>query len=350
MSEPLFISVIFFAIAAFGGILFFFSKKSGIDRNQSEQILEFDRRLAEIVGQLKEIRGSVDGTSQSMHGQISSFTRETVQIREQMKQVHEQMKNISSFQEIFRTPKLRGEWGEASLEHILSEYYPQELYQTQHSFISGEKVDFVLKLPNGKLLPIDAKFFSDNFEKMIESQTEEQKSIFQKKFIQDIKFNIDKIASKYILPSENTVDYALMYVPAEAIYHQIMFGLKDDDFGEYARRKKIILTSPNTIYLTVKTIEHWFRDTQISRKTQDILKRLNRIQLDAEKLMDDFRKLGSHLKNASSAYDSSERRLSLFTDRVEKLTELQESKKLGEENKLSSSPSFAKADSVKEGE
>ena len=343
MSEPLFISVIFFAIAAFGGILFFFSKKSGIDRNQSEQILEFDRRLAEIVGQLKEIRGSVDGTSQSMHGQISSFTRETVQIREQMK-------NISSFQEIFRTPKLRGEWGEASLEHILSEYYPQELYQTQHSFISGEKVDFVLKLPNGKLLPIDAKFFSDNFEKMIASQTEEQKSIFQKKFIQDIKFNIDKIASKYILPSENTVDYALMYIPAEAIFHQIMFGLKDDDFGEYARRKKIILTSPNTIYLTVKTIEHWFRDTQISRKTQDILKRLNRIQLDAEKLMDDFRKLGSHLKNASSAYDSSERRLSLFTDRVEKLTELQESKKLGEENKLSSSPSFAKADSVKEGE
>ena len=322
MSEFIFL---LFLIVISGVIFFFLLKKSKTDEKQSEAIRDLERRVMDLV---LEIKGSVDGTSQAMHQQISSFTKETIQLREEVKKVQEEMKNISSFQEIFKTPKLRGEWGEASLEHILSEYFPKELYERQYLFSSGEQVDFVFKLPNGKLLPIDAKFFSDNFEKMIEEKDEKEKQIFQKKFVQDIKLNIDKISSKYILPSENTVDYALMYIPAEAIFHQIMFNLKDEDIADYARRKKITLTSPNTIYLTLKTIEHWFRDTQISKRTQEILKRLSKIQLDAQKLMEDFRKLGSHLRNASSAYENSEKRLSLFTERVEKLTESEEIKKL----------------------
>lgn len=320
--------VLFFVIFAIGGLVFFI-KKTKVDQDQSIAIRDLERRLTDLLlNQLKEIRGSVDGTSQLMHQQISSFTKETIQLKEKVAQVQEEMKNISSFQEIFKTPKLRGEWGEASLEHILSEYFPKELYERQHSFSSGEQVDFVFKLPNGKLLPIDAKFFSDNFERMIEVKNEEEKEHFQKKFVQDVKLNIDKIAAKYILPAEDTVDYALMYIPAEAIYHHLMFNLRDEDVVEYARKKKITLTSPNTIYLTLKTIEHWFRDTQVSRTTKEILKGLNRIQNDAEKLLEDFRKLGNHLRNASSAYENSEKRLNLFTDRVEKLTQFQETQKL----------------------
>ena len=153
-------------------------------------------------------------------------------------------------------------------------------------------------------------------------------NILLEKNYQFSEFNIDKIASKYILPSENTVDYGLMYIPAEAIFHNILFDLRDENMGEYARKKKVVLTSPNTIYLTLKTIEHWFRDTRISHQTQEILKRLDKIQQDSGKLMEDFRKLGSHLKNASSAYDSSEKRLSLFSSRVKKLTKIENNKKL----------------------
>lgn len=332
MSDSLFIFIVgFLVLTGFGFFLFFSLKKSRVDQTQTEAIRDLERRLTDLmIGQLKEIRGSVDDTSQAMYKQISSFTKETVEIHEQLKQVQEEMKNISSFQEIFKSPKLRGQWGEASLEHILSEYYPKEFYIKQHLFSTGEQVDAILKLPNGKLLPIDAKFSSDNFEKMIEIKNPEEKAVFRKKFVQDIKFNIDKIASKYILPSENTLDYALMYIPAEAIFHNIMFELRDEDIGEYARRKKIVLTSPNTIYLTLKTIEHWFRDTQVSRQTQEILKRLSRISQDAEKLMDDFRKLGSHLRNATSAYDNSEKRLSLLGERVEKLIDTGETKYLEE--------------------
>ena len=113
-----------------------------------------------------------------------------------------------------------------------------------------------------------------------------------------------------------------MFIPAEAIFYEIMFGLKEEDIANYARSKKIILTSPNTIYLTLRTILDWYKDIQVSQKTQEILKRLNKIQIDAEKLAEDFKKLGSHLRNATSAYENSEKRLSLFSQRVERLLEI----------------------------
>ena len=157
----------------------------------------------------------------------------------------------------------------------------------------------------------------------------EERGEYQKRFISDLKGHIDKIAGKYIIPSESTVDFALMYVPAEAVYYEIVNNVgREFDLTSYAWSKRIIMTSPNTIYLTLRTIEQWFKDTQISRQTQDILKRLDKIQQDASKLMQDFRKLGSHLKNAQASYDTSEKRLSLFSDKVERLKEFKEPKKL----------------------
>ncbi|MBL7156501.1 MAG: DNA recombination protein RmuC [Candidatus Pacebacteria bacterium] len=278
--------------------------------------------------QLKEMRGTVDNSSRTMMNQVRSFTQETTELKKDLKHIQEKIGDISSFQEIFKSPKLRGLWGEASLQHILTEFFPQELWQMQYSFLSGEKVDAILKLPNKKLLPIDSKFSSDNFERMIRAQNEEEKERYGKIFLQDVKKRIDEIAGKYILPSEGTVDFALMYIPAEAIYYEIMFHLREQDIPSYARKKKVILTSPNTIYLTLRTIDHWFRDTQISRKTQEILKRLGRIYQDAGKLSQTFKRLGIHLKNASSSYEDSEKRVSLLTGRVERLMDTKKPEQL----------------------
>lgn len=328
MNEFLLSFIIFLVVA--GVVVVLWQKKLKVDRIQSEAIRDLERRVTDLV---LEIKGSVNDTSRAMHEQISSFTKEAVQIREDLRQVQEVVKDVSSFQDIFRSPKLRGQWGEASLEHILSNHFPPDLYQRQYLFSSGEQVDAILRLPNGRLLPIDAKFPSENFAKMIEVSEEERK-FYQKKFIEDVKFRINEIASKYILPSEKTVDFALMYIPAEAIYYEIINNIgRELDITSFAWSKKVILTSPNTIYLTLRTIEHWFRDTQISRQTQNILGRLAKIHQDAKKLMDDFRKLGSHLRNAASAYSDSEKRLSLLDDRVEKLVEIGERKKLKEPEK-----------------
>ncbi|MBU3918494.1 DNA recombination protein RmuC [Patescibacteria group bacterium] len=337
MSDALLI-IVFILIAGgmTGAVLFFTRKKGDIDDKQNDSIRDLERRLTDLMSsQLKEIRGSVDGTSKAMHQQISSFTKETVHIREEMKQVQEAMKGISSFQEIFRSPKIRGQWGEVSLEHILSGYFPRELYQTQYLFETGTQVDAVLKLPDKKLVCIDAKFSLENYKKMIESESEKERTEFRKIFIEDTKKKIQDISSKYILPSENTLEWALMYIPAEAVYYEINM-IKEIDLGEYARSKKIILTSPNTLLLALVAISHWHKDVQITRKTQDILKRLTKVQIDGKKLMDTFRKLGSHLKNAIGSYDDSEKRLSMFDDKVERLLDDSESPKEIEEGTIPS--------------
>lgn len=330
MQNSIFFISVFFIILAGTTIYFALLRKSKIDERQSDAVRDLERHLTDLmISQLKEMKDSQLGTSKEMHQQISSFTKEATQIKEELKQVQERVKDVSSFQEIFKSPTLRGQWGEASLEHILSQHFPPELYKKQHLFSSGEQVDAILKLPNGRILPIDAKFPSENFEKMIHAVSETEKVFYKKNFLEDVKFKINDISQKYILPSEGTVDFALMYIPAEAIYYEIINNIgKEVDLASFAWSKKIILTSPNTIYLALRTIEHWFRDTQISKQTQEILKKLGKIHQDARKLVDDFRKLGSHLANAKSAFDSSEKRLFILDERVEKLEEIGDTKHL----------------------
>ncbi len=280
--------------------------------------LDVERRLTDVITrELKDIRGNVDISSRDMTKQVASFIRETTNIKEKMNVMQETVKGITSFQEFFRSPKIRGQWGEASLKHLLQEYFPEELFTTQYRFSSGEVVDAVLKLPDKKFLPIDSKFPFDNFRKMIE-EDDSERDLHRKKFLEDVKKRIKEISEKYILPSENTVDFAVMYVPAEAVYYEINMA-SDVDIAEFARSKKVILSSPNTFYLTLRSIEQWFRDTQITRQAQEIMKRLTQIEKDGNKLTDDFRKLGIHLKNATSAYKSSRKRVVLFDRKVKSI-------------------------------
>lgn len=317
-------------------ILIYFIRKTKIDAEQNIAIKDLERHLTDLVtNQLKEVRGGVDRTSRDMRDQITSFTEETTHLEESLKQIQDKVKDISKFQEIFKQPKLRGQWGEASLEHILSQYFPSDLYQRQYKFASGEQVDAIIKLPNKRLLPIDAKFPSDNFQKMLEAKDETEKENYKKTFINDIKFKIGDIASKYIMPSQGTTDFALMYIPAEAIYYEILTELdQESNILDFAWSKKIILTSPNTIYLVLKTIEHWFQDTQISKEAYAILKKLNKIKEDSQQLSEDFRKLGVHLSNADSAYGNSQKRLSLLNDKIENLIDIKKENKEDQETKI----------------
>lgn len=316
------LETILIGIIVIGGVFtFLWIRRLKQEARQERRLRDLEDHLSELINkQLKEMRGTVDGTSEAMHKQIKSFTKETEKLRNEIGDIQEAMDSVNSFQEFFVSPKARGEWGEASLEHILKEYFSADFYESQHMFEGGEQVDAVLKLPNDKLLPIDSKFPFDNYRKMVEESDEEKKKKYKKQFLKDVKKKVTSISNKYILPSEGTVEFAVMYIPAEAVYYEINVS-QEIDVAQYAREKNIILASPNTIFLTLKSIEHWFRDTRISRKTQEIIKGISRIEKDADKLEDEFRKLGKHLSNASSAYDRSDQRLERFTEKVEKLTE-----------------------------
>lgn len=281
-----------------------------------------------VSDQLEKNRQSAMQATLAVNQQVQNFTQGMTRLHENLKQVQESVKNVSSFQDIFKSPKLRGTWGEASLEAALNQYFSRDMYKLQYYFKSGEAVDAALNLPNNLILPIDSKFNWENFEKMVNAETDMNKEIYRKSFYGDVKKKIDEIAAKYILPSEGTTDLALMYVPAETVYYEMINNIKDVDIPNYARAKKVFLVSPNTFALSVSAIRHWFKDVQINQQTKEIMKRLDRIATDGGKLADDFRKLGNHISNARSAYDDSEKRLSLMVDRVKNVIEIGEKEEI----------------------
>jgi len=333
MDILLVIMVVGFVLLAliFGFVVFLLSRKKQDDQMQNQSIKELRdsvsgmqiQMMEHLASQINAMRSSLENQSSAVTKEARIFNEGIVQMREALKQVHEKVETVTTFQEIFKSPKLRGNWGEASLEHLLSQYYPKELYELQKMFSSGERADACFKLPDGKLIAIDSKFPLENFSKLNDSQIDSEKESIQKSFISDVKARIDEIATKYILPSENTLDYAIMYVPAEAVYYAIVnpaTKTSKDDLISYAWSKKVIISSPNLFYLTLKTIEHWFRDVQVSKQTQEILKRFEKIRKDSEKLGEDFRVLGKHINNAQTAYGTSEKRLGLMVSKVTQLT------------------------------
>ena len=341
MELILVIALIAVVVAGFAGLFFMLKKKEEGKRgdqsllmlqNQFNEFMRtFDQRLGESSRLLQDqLNSRMRENQESMRNvgqQFQSFVKGVTELTESVKQVQGSVKDISSFQEILQTPKLRGRWGELSLEHILAQYFPRDAYDLQRQFSSGEQVDALLHLPNGKLLPIDAKFPLDDFVRMHEASLEAERASFAKSFAATVKKEIDDIAKKYLVPGEGTTEFALMYVPAEAVYYEMAHRLTDEDLPSYARSKKVVIVSPNTFFLMIQMIQHWAKDVQVGRQTQEILKRLGRISTDAQKLSDGFDKIGKHLRDATGAHSDTQERLRILVDRVGRVAELEEEPK-----------------------
>lgn len=284
-------------------------------------------QVAQITQAIEHMRQAAERSTTSVSSQVEGFTKGMTELSEAVKQVQERVRDVATFQDIFRSPKLRGIWGEASLESALRQYFAPDRFILQHYFKTGEAVDAALKLPNDLLLPIDSKFNWENFEKMVNAASEPERIGFRKQFLLDVRKKIDEIAAKYILPSEGTTDLALMYMPAETLYYEVIQNVKELDLAEYARARKVVLVSPNTFFLTVSAVLHWFKDVQFSKQTQEIMKKLSRVVQDAGKLSDDFRLVGKHLGAATGAYEDTEKRLGLLVERTQKVIELGEEPK-----------------------
>jgi len=251
---------------------------------------------------------------------VADVQANLAKLEESNKRVYEIGKDISSLQEILRAPKLRGSLGELFLGDLLSQVLPSENFGLQHSFKSGEKVDAVVKLGDG-LVSVDSKFPLENFRRILQAESEDERKIFRKQFISDVKKHIDSIASKYISPDEKTYEFALMYIPAENIYYETI--IKDQELKEkesistYALGKKVIPVSPNTFYIYLETILLGLRGMKIEEKSLDIIRNLQRLRVEFSKFQQDFSKIGPHLSHAKSCFDSAEKRLERFGDKLE---------------------------------
>ena len=225
-------------------------------------------------------------------------------------QILEVGKNISTLQELLKAPKFRGQIGETMLENLLSQVLPSDYYQMQYRFKNSEIVDAVIRIGE-RLVPVDAKFSLENFQKMQDAQDEQEKNALRRKFLQDIKNRIEEISAKYIIPQENTYDFALMYIPAENVYYETVIK---EDLLSYCMSKKVVPVSPNTFYAYLQVICLGLKGLKIEENAIVILKNLSTLGIELAKFKQDFDTLGSHLINACHKYEESQKRLEKYFD------------------------------------
>ncbi|MFA4989742.1 MAG: DNA recombination protein RmuC [Candidatus Omnitrophota bacterium] len=285
----------------------------------SSQVNERLNQMNQSLQEANKVIGANLGNATSVFGNVKE---QLGRLQETNKQIVDISKDISSLQELLRAPKFRGAMGEMLLTNLLSQVLPKDHYLTQHRFKSGEAVDAVIKLGE-RLVPVDAKFSLENFQKMLEAQDEQLKVSLRKKFIQDVKNRIDEISSKYILPQENTYDFALMYIPAENVYYEVI--IKEDIFS-YSMSKKVIPVSPNTFYAYLEVICLGLKGLKVEENAKNILKSLSALGIEIDRFKEEFNVLGSHLNNASTKYTDSQKRLEKVSD---KLIHIQDTRQIG---------------------
>jgi len=288
-------------------------------RTINEQV---NQQLQLVNQQLQSSSGQIGQRLDSAREVISKVSEKLGELSKTSEQIHEVGKNIATLQEILRPPKLRGGLGEQFLGELLSQILPPEFFTLQYSFSSGERVDAVVRIGE-KLVPIDSKFPLDNFRRIIECRTEEEKKGFKKVFYRDVRKHIDDIATKYILPQEGTYDFALLYIPAENVYYETI--TKDESFGEekgvlnYALNKRVIPVSPNSFYAYLQVIILGLKGLQVEKDALKIQASLSGLKKEIGGLQDDFQLVGKHLTNALNKFEEARRRLDKFNFRLEQI-------------------------------
>lgn len=169
------------------------------------------------------------------------------------------------------------------------------------------------------MVSVDSKFPLENFKKIMSADNEEEKRQARKTFINDVKKHVDSIAEKYILPDEGTFDFALMYIPAENVYYELIVKENIDEkqtLSSYAMEKKVIPVSPCSLYLYLRTIVQGLKGMRIEENVQEIIKQLNRLTGDMKRFRDEFDVLGRHIVNIKNKYDEAEKRVSNFEGKL----------------------------------
>ena len=329
------IILILLVVSNIGLVLYFFSKSN--NDNQSDLILKISNNLTNQVQDIrKEIsenseksRVEIESKLQNINKEISEFQmssktqmqkqfsdsnkiiKEVTVELEKIKGTNEQVlsfaNQMKTLEKILGNQKQRGIFGEIQLENLLSNVLPPDIFQMQYSFKDGGIVDAIVKV-NDNIIPIDAKFSLDNYNKMIESSDENEINLLEKKFKEDIKSRIDETA-KYIRPQEKTLDYAFMFIPADGLYQDLLnsrvgsLKIRSKELVSYAYQKKVMIVSPMSLFPMLQITMKALNNLKFEKSIELVIKNVQNLSDHLITYQTYHNKLGNTLNTVVNHYN-----------------------------------------------
>jgi len=286
-------------------------KLEAIAQNMEQRLAGVTTALQDGVKDSATISSQITSVSQTAMANELKNTREQISlIQKQLGEVQEAGKQMSQATQTLETilggAKSRGSFGEVTLQRLLEDSLPPAFFSIQYRFPSGEAVDAVVHLLDKKLMAIDSKFPLDAFRRIATEGDEARKT-----FATAVKNHAESISKKYIVPQEGTLDVALMFVPSENVYYELL--MTQDSKGQlldaYCRDKKVIAVSPNTLYAHLCVINMGMRGMKIEENAKRLHASLSGLDKQINTFTDVFEKLGTHIKNAQQSYSEADKRL-----------------------------------------
>lgn len=303
----------------------------------NEKLITMAEKLSQLSEQNKELRQAMDNklaeTHKATQAQIGQATKIVSDVTEKLTKLDETNKQVVNFsaqlqnlQDILKNPKQRGVLGEYFLEETLKNVLPPNSYQMQYQFKDGAVVDAVVFVKE-KIIPIDSKFSLENYEKILNCKDAGEREKLEKLFKQDLKNRIDE-TSKYVRPGENTMEFAFMFIPSEAIYYDLLINkigavhISTRNLIEYAFcDRHVIIVSPTSFLAYLQTVLHGLRALQIEESAKSIrvnVEKLNRHILNYDNFM---KKLGVSMSTTVSHYNNAYKEFKKIDKDVVKITE-----------------------------
>ncbi|MDD2807386.1 MAG: DNA recombination protein RmuC [Patescibacteria group bacterium] len=336
MDNNLLVGIIAVLVVGLFLVIFWFGKKvsdlsgkKGADQSMlmlQGQINEITKTLDNKLGQTTE---AIQRHSDQNLNIIKTLTQELTSLRETNKQVMGVQDQIKNLERVLTSQKQRGNLGEAGLQLVLENILPPTAFKIQYKFDDGDIVDAAIFTKDG-IIPVDAKFSLENYSRIIDEGDETRRLVLENDFKNDLKKRIDE-TSKYIKPSQGTLDFAFMFIPAEAIYYDLLVNeigavkVNTRNLVDYAfRAKKVIIVSPTTFAAYLQTVLQGLNALNLEKKTQQIIKNVELLQRHLAAYDEYTKKLGNNLATVVNTYNTSQSELKKIDKDVVKISGVDE--------------------------
>src|SRR5580704_2518803 len=297
-----------------------------LSRAMDQRLGEGNRAMSESVRtQFQESQRLISSIQEVMSRQLTEVAKEQTKTNEATTRFMSIAEQLSNLEKVLTHQKQRGNWGEASLELVLGNFLPPNQFEMQHQFADGEIVDAAIFTKEG-IIPVVAKFSLDNYTRLSNAIDEAQRSELERAFKNDLKLRIDETA-KYVRPKEGTLPIAFMYIPAEAIYYDLLVGevnpgkVNARNLIDYAyREKKVIIASPTTFMAYLAMVANGLKAFKVEENFKDIQKNIDALGKHLKSYEDFYNKVGNSLSTTVNHYNAGRKALSQIDKDVLKIT------------------------------